>query len=136
MNSNDFKYVMQDLTNVYIGAKLSYDELMNLDEVPFKLKAIFSHYMLREVAGDTTIENHIFYIEPSSMSYLVFHKMKAGFKMSIFEKDGHGKGKAGYVSREYRIDEILNNKELLSKKDQIVVEEMHITKLSMMAVQI
>ena len=63
MNNNDFKYVMHDLTNVYIGAKLTYDEIMDLNEVPFKLKTIISHYMLKEVAGNTTIEKHIFYIK-------------------------------------------------------------------------
>ena len=26
--NNDYKYVMHDLTNIYIGAKYTYDELM------------------------------------------------------------------------------------------------------------
>ena len=46
--NNDFRYVMQDMTNVYIGAKYTYDEIMNVDEVPFKLKVILSHYMFIE----------------------------------------------------------------------------------------
>ncbi len=136
MGSNDFKYVMQDITNVYLGAKYTYDELMNVDEVPFKLKTIFSHYMLKEVSGDTTLENHVFYLEKGSLSYLAYKQMKAGFKMSVFEENGHGKGKPGYVSREYKIDEILSSEELMSKKDQIVIEEVHITKLGMLAVGI
>lgn len=136
MNSNDFKYVIHDMTNIYVGAKLSYGEMMELDEMPFKLKTIISHYMLREVAADTTIENHIFYITRDSMSYMVYKQMKARFKMSVFKENGHGKGKPGYVSQEYRIDDILDNEEIIKKRDQIVVEEMHITKLGMMAVGI
>ena len=136
MKDNDFKYVMHDLTNVYIGAKLTYDEIMDLNEVPFKLKTIISHYMLKEVAGNTTIENHIFYIKPDSFSHMVYKQMKAHFKMSVFEENGHGKGKPGYVSREYKLDEILSNPELMAKKDQIVVEEMKITMLGLMSVGI
>ena len=45
--NNDFKYVMHDMTNVYIGAKYTYDEIMDSDEVPFKFKVILSHYMLK-----------------------------------------------------------------------------------------
>lgn len=61
--NQDFKYVMQDVSRVYIGAKFTYQEMMDTDEIPFKLKAIFSHYILKEVAGDTTPENHIFLYE-------------------------------------------------------------------------
>ena len=136
MKNNDFKYVMQDLTNVYIGAKYSYDELMDCDEVPFKLKTIISHYILKEVAGDTTIENHIFYVKATDLSYMILKQMKAKFKMSVFEENGHGKGKSCYVSREYNISEILSDPLLLSKRDQILVEEMHITKIGIMSVDI
>ncbi|MDD6202817.1 MAG: hypothetical protein PUB13_07755 [Lachnospiraceae bacterium] len=136
MKNNDFKYVMQDMTNVYIGAKFTYDEIMNTDEVPFKLKAIISHYMLKEVAGDTTLENHIFYMKETDLSYFVYNQMKARFKLSIFKEDGHGKGKPGYVSREYRISEIVNSEELHEKMNEIIVEELHLTKLSLLSVSI
>ena len=49
--NRDFKYVMQDVSKVYIGAKYTYQEMMDTDEIPFKLKAILSHYILKEVAG-------------------------------------------------------------------------------------
>jgi len=134
--NNDFKHVMHDLTNIYIGGKLSYAELMNMDEVPFKLKSIFSHNMLKEVAGDTCLENHIFYINDTDLSYFVYKQLKARFKLSIFSEDGHGKGKPGYKAYEYKIDEIIKNEEIMSKKDQIIVEEMRITKMSLMSIQI
>ena len=40
MENKDFKYVMHDLTNLYIGAKHTYNELLVLEEVPFKLKTL------------------------------------------------------------------------------------------------
>ena len=61
--NNDYKYVMHDMTNIYIGAKYTYDEIMDNDDVPFKFKTILSRYILKEVAGNTTLENHIFYMK-------------------------------------------------------------------------
>lgn len=136
MPNNDFKYVMHDLTNVYIGAKYTYDELMNSDEVPFKLKTIFSHCMLREVAGDTTLENHVFYMHTTDISYQAYKQMKAKFKLSVFEENGHGRGKAGYVDREYKIEDIVENRELHEKMDQILVTELHLTKLGIMSTSV
>ncbi|MBS7303725.1 MAG: hypothetical protein KIG50_06285 [Lachnospiraceae bacterium] len=137
--NNDFRYVMQDMTNVYIGAKYTYDEIMNVDEVPFKLKVILSHYMLKEVAGNTTLENHIFYMKPDDMSYMVYKRMKARFKLNVFKEDGHGKGKPGYIQKEYKIQDIVEGPEaamLHEKMNQIFVEEMHITKLGLLSVSI
>lgn len=137
--NNDFRYVMQDMTNVYIGAKYTYDEIMNVDEVPFKLKVILSHYMLKEVAGNTTLENHIFYMKPDDMSYMVYKRMKARFKLNVFKEDGHGKGKPGYIQKEYKIQDIVEGPEaamLHEKMNQIFVEEMHITKLGLLSVSV
>lgn len=137
MQENDFKYVIQDLTNVYIGARFSYTELMERDDVPFKLRSIFSHYMLKEVAGDTTLADHVFFITPQSQSYLVYKQMKARFRMNVWElADGRKHKKDGYVSKIYTIDDIVNNEELKARMDEIMVEELHITKLGLMAVSI
>lgn len=136
IENKDFKYVMQDLTNLYIGARLSYDEIMDLDETPFKLKTIIAHYMLQEVMGDTTIANHIFYIEKNQLSYMVYKQMNAKFRMNVWVDQPTGKKKSGYQSEVFTIDEIVGNQELIKKKDEILVEEMHITKLKLLAVSI
>ena len=137
--NNDFKYVMHDLTNVYIGAKYTYDEIMNSDEVPFKFKVILSHYMLKEIAGNTTLENHLFFMKPTDESYIIYKQMKAKFKLNVFREDGHGKGKPGYVQKEYKIQEIVEGTEaafLHANMNTIFVEELHLTTLGLMAVGI
>ena len=137
--NNDYKYVMHDMTNIYIGAKFTYDEMMKNDEIPFKFKVILSHYMLREVDGNTTLENHVFYLKPTDESYMIFKQMKAKFKLNIFREDGHGKGKPGYIHKEYKVQEIVEGPEakyLHEHMNQIFVEELHITSLSLMAVGI
>ena len=56
MADQDFKYIIQDLTNIYLGARSTYEELMEDENVPHKLKEIIVRVMLTEVAPDTTPE--------------------------------------------------------------------------------
>ena len=132
MADQDFKYIIQDLTNIYLGARSTYEELMEDENVPHKLKEIIVRVMLTEVAPDTTPENHVFYMEKDSASFKAYKKMKARFKMSVWETaDGKKRKKSGYVNREYSVEEIVGSKELHEKKDTIIVEEVHISKLGL-----
>ena len=127
---------MHDLTNLYIGAKHTYDELLVSEEVPFKLKTLISRFVLREVAGDTKIEDHIFYLKETDMSYQIFKEMKARFRLNVWKDESDGVKKPGYQIKTYRIHEIIGNEELMRKKDITIVEEVHITKLGLMAVSV
>lgn len=128
MADRDYKHVVQDTTNVYIGGKLSYGEMLDIDEIPFKFKSLLSRYILRDVAPDTTIENHIFYMTKQDESYLVYNRIKAKFGLYVFDDK-----KRSYVKREYKIDEIVGNEELFAKKDTTFVEELHIYKLNLLS---
>ena len=134
MENKDFKYVMHDLTNLYIGAKHTYNELLVLEEVPFKLKTLISRFMVREVDGDTRIEDHIFYLKETDMSYQIYKEMKAKFRLSVWKDESDGVKKPGYKSLTYRIADIVGNEELMRKKDITIVEEVHITKLGLIGV--
>lgn len=132
-----FEYVMHDVSHVYIGGKLSYKDLMNHDDVPFKLRVIIAHYMLKEVAEDTTISDHLFFIEKNSLSYLAYKQMKARFKLSVWcEPDGKKRKKAGYESRLYTMDEVLEDEELRRNRDITVVEELAFKKFALAAVSV
>ena len=136
MENRDFKYVMHDLTNLYIGAKHTYDELLVSEDVPFKLKTLISRYVLREVSGETKIEDHIFYLKETDMSYQIYKEMKVRFRLSVWKDEQDGAKKPGYQSKTYRIHEIIGNEELMRKKDITIVEEVHITKLGLMGVSV
>ena len=134
MENKDFKYVIQDITKLYIGAKLTYQEMMDLDDVSFKLKVILSHYMLKEVAGDTTPENHVFYMKDTDLSYIMYKQLKAKFKMNfpVLTK----KGTWQYKSEYHTIEEIVHNEQWHEQKDRIVIEEMEIGKMRLAAIGI
>ena len=50
MADQDFKYVIQDLTNVYMGAGYTYEEMLEDDNIPHKLKEVIVRILLTEVA--------------------------------------------------------------------------------------
>lgn len=132
--NNDFKYVMQDFGNIYIGARFTYGEMMTGEDMPFKWKAVIAHYILKDVEEDTTMENHIFFMTEQDFSYQTFRELKAKFKMSVWVPADGKKQKAGhYESREYKIEEIVKSAELHRQMDSIIVEELHLTKLSLMS---
>ena len=130
MENRDFKYVLQDVSKVYIGAKFTYQEMMEEEAVPFKLKAILSHYILKEVAGDTTPENHIFFIRHTDISCLVYRQLKAKFKLDFPVRTPRGTWQ--YKSGYHTIDEILEKEDWRAKRDEIIVEEMVVTKMHIM----
>lgn len=129
MADRDYKHVVQDATNAYIGGRLSYGEMMDIDEIPFKFKTLLSRYVLKEVDPQTTIENHIFYMKPEDETYMVYKRIKAKFGMYIFDE-----AKGSYVRKEYKIDEIVGNEELFRQRNTIFVEEMHIYKLNLLSI--
>ena len=135
MADTDFKYILQDISNIYVGARSTYGELAENEDLPHKLREVIVRIILSEVAEDTTPENHLFYLTKDSASYRVMKKMKTRFRMSVWEEaDGKKRKKSGYVNREYALDEVVDSAELHQKKDTIVVEEMRVSKLGLATV--
>jgi len=58
----DYKYVMMDTAFLYLGAKYSYGEIFENDEVPFKFRTIVERYIVPEIGVEslffTADENH------------------------------------------------------------------------------
>ena len=57
--NNDFKYYMQDVGSLYLGARYSYEEMMENEMVPFKLKSIIEHYIMKDT--EAQIHPHEFF---------------------------------------------------------------------------
>lgn len=130
MADNDFKYIVQSFSDYYIGARWTYAEMMENEDMPFKWKAVIRHYLLKEVAADTTLENHIFFMTEEDFAYQTLKELKAKFKMSIWVEGKRGRG-GHYESKEYKIEEIVKSRQLHEQMDTIVVEELHLSKLAL-----
>lgn len=133
----DYKYVIQDITHVYVGAKYTYGQLQNSDEAPFKLRAILSQYMMKEVNPDMTIAQHVFQIKETDLSYLVYKQMKTRFKVFEWSKaEGRKAKKAGYVGKVYDMDGMLALHGGQKQENPPVLEEISFKKIAMMSVSL
>lgn len=132
MAENDFKYVVQSFGTFYIGARWTYGEMLENESIPFKWKAVIKHYLLKEVAPDTTMENHIFFMTEQDFAYETLKELKAKFKMSVWQAPDKKHKSGHYESREYTIEEIVKNTALHEQMDTVVVEELKLSKLALM----
>ena len=130
MAERDYKHVIQDVTNLYIGAKLTYGEMLDIDEIPFKFKVILSRYILKEMSRETNIENHIFFMKKEDMSYMIYKKLKAKFRLYVFDEE-----KESYIAHDLKIEDIVDDEYLHENMNTIFVEEMHISKINLLGVQ-
>lgn len=133
IQDNDFKYVMQDTSYIYLGARLSYEELLQEEMAAFKLKTIISQYILKDVDASATLESHFYYMTTDSFSCQTYRELKVKIKVSIPEKKRSLTGKEKYIYK----DKVYSLKEFtelnLAKKKQLglIVREIILSKLGL-----
>lgn len=131
----DFKYMLQDVSRIYIGAKYTYRELMQNPEAAFKWKSVIECYLLKETDPDTSLESDFYYMEPESFSYRTYEQLKAKLKISVLVEK---QGKQGQTERVYRekvvsVEELVKMPLAQKKKDGIVVQELILSKLALVS---
>ncbi|HKM05162.1 MAG TPA: hypothetical protein VJZ04_11360 [Lachnospiraceae bacterium] len=133
MLNEDFKYYMQDMSKIYLGASLSYDEILENEEIPFKLKAIISHYLLKEADSSMSIAEHILKMDSKSFSYMTFHQLKIKVKVTYINLYSNKKGKKIHVNKVITLEELIADKEIHGESDNVFLEEIMISKISLMS---
>ena len=130
----DFKYILQDTGNIYLGARFTYEELLEHEMIPFKLKAILTHYVLKEAAPDTTLESQFYYLTGDTFLYETFKQLKIRIKVQRQVEKKTCLGKSGIVYKEEMISlQELTEMNLARKKAcGMLIREIVISKLGMM----
>ena len=84
----NYKYSLQDTAKVYIGAKYTFAELLEQDDVAFKFRLIVERYILaeKEVDPEDTLETHLYYLKPDSFLVKIYDRIKARVKINIIEE--------------------------------------------------
>lgn len=131
---NDFKYVMMDVGNLYFGARFSFGELLKEEMVPFKMKAILTHYVLKEADAETTLESQFYYMEKGTFLYDTFIQLKTKVKVNVLtEKKGLlRKKKQVYEERTLPLKELAEMNLAKKKAAGMIIREIVISKLGMM----
>lgn len=138
MENKDFKYVIQDVSTLYIGAKFTYGEMIEDDEVPFKLKAIVQKNILSEMEPDLSLESHFYYMEDNGFIYQVYKQLRVKLKVSeiVEKKRLFGKKKKEYVSKVYSLGEFVKIPLESKMQKGIVISEITMSKLALMGISL
>lgn len=130
----DYKYVMQDAGNIYIGARYSYEELLEQEMVPFKLKTILTRYVLTEISPETTLESQFYYIEEDTFLYETYRQLKVQIKTQIQKekKTISGRTRIEYKEKIFTLQELARMNLAQKKASGMIVREIIVSKLGMM----
>lgn len=132
--NRDYKYFMQDVSTIYLGAKLSYAEILQDEMVNFKYKSIVEHYIFKDTVSETTLESHFYYMTKEQFSYKTYQQLRAKVKVSILEdkKTLFGKKKRGYATRVMPLASLVDINLAQKKARGVVIQELALSKLGLM----
>lgn len=134
LQDTDFKYVMQDTGNIYIGARLTYAELMEQEMLPFKMKTIIQHYFLKETSLETMLESEFYYLEKGSFLYETFKQLRIKVKVNVLteKKSLFGKKKMVYTEKILTLKELTEMNLARKKASGMIIREIIVSKLGLM----
>lgn len=132
---NDFKYIMQDIGSLYMGARYSYAELLGHEMAPFKLKSIIEHYIMKDTQAEITLESQFYYMGSEDFSYKTYMQLKAKVKVCMYieKKSFFGGKKMVYRNITIPIDRFVQMNLAQKKKYGVKIQEIAISKLAMMS---
>lgn len=132
----DYKYVMADTGNVYLGAKYAYGELLQNEDVPFKIRAIVERYILPQSDPETTLESEFYHMTSDSFVYRTYRQLKIRVKCSrLVEKKSffsREKKKKVYETQTMKLEDFVRMSTVQKQAQGILVQEIIVNKLAMM----
>lgn len=141
-SSRDYKYMLQDISTVYLGAKYTYGELIEEKDISFKIKTLINKYVVPELekAGidfeNLPLESHFYYMEGKGYLFQTFLQLKTKVKFSILqEKKGlFGKVKKYYVTRTMNLADFVKMPPAEKEEKGIFIQEISMSKLALLGV--
>ncbi|MCM1569390.1 MAG: hypothetical protein NC081_08085 [Roseburia sp.] len=131
----DYKYAIQDMGSLYIGAKYTLEEILEEENISFKFRLIVERYILPEADRQDTLETHLYYLEPKSFPVKIYKQLKAKVKINILEerKGLSGSRRKQYGTRILSIEQLTAMTPEEKEKRGVVVQELGMSKLALMA---
>lgn len=135
----DFKYNVQDTNRIYVGSKYTFRELLDEEELLFKLRMLMERYVLPEADLEDTLETHLYYLGPESFLVRIYRQMKARVRVSVIEEK---KGLFGrrekaeetgkrYVTKQLTVEELTAMTPEEKERKGLVVQELSVSKLAL-----
>ena len=131
----DYKYNMQDVSNLYIGAKYTFGELLEEEDILFKFRLIVERYIMPEADREDTLESHLYYLDKSSFLVQIYKQLKARIKVNLIEekKTLGGRTKREYTTKMLTAEELAGMSVEEKQKCGMVIQELKVSKLAMLS---
>lgn len=138
LRENDFKYVMQDLSHIYIGGRMSYEEVGEQYDTPSRLKSAIYRVVIDEAELTTPVGEHLLTLTPNTKTYLMYKQLAAKIKVAFMEQKVDKKGikREEYVSRVYAFEELANDNFLRDYEGEFLVQEIIFSKRRLMSLAV
>lgn len=134
LREEDYKYAIQDFSNVYLGARMTYQDLADYDGVPSKIKDAVYRIFFKEVSPDVTVAEHFMQLKEDSLSFMAYQQMRVSIKVIslVLKTDKKGKTKETYDIKDYSLQDFMSDEEIHNHPDQFLIQEISFKKRNMM----
>ena len=130
----DYKYVMQDTYQMYLGTKYSIQEVIDNEEVPFKFRLIVERYVYQDMDPETTLESQLYYLTSKDLAFRIYRQIKMKVKVNVIgeKKSLTGKRKKVYTTQILSIDQLVKLTPAEKEEKGMVIQELMCSKLALM----
>lgn len=138
MQNDDFKYIIQDTGSVYFGRELTYTEMMEREDVPFKFKAIINVHIARDADLNKKMSDHILELDTASFTYRIFEQLKLAVRVCYKEEKRSltGRKKERWVHKTCPVKQFCAEYREKVKAHEMVLEDISISKLALMVINV
>ena len=130
MDDNAYKYVLQDFTNVYIGALFTFEELIASDDCPVRFKDFVIRVICKDGDRNMTISERLLEIKENDEVYSQLQKLKLKIKVTHLLKslDKHGNEKDTYETKELSIEDFVKDDYVHDEPGEFLIQEISFKK--------
>ena len=131
----DYKYVMQDTYQLYLGAKYTFEEIIDNEEIQFKFRLIVERYVYPDVEPESSLESHLYYLADKGILVKTYKHIKLKVKFNIIEekKSLTGQTKEVYTTKILPIEQFVKMTPAQKEERGVVIQEISCSKLALMA---
>lgn len=136
--NNDFKYVIQDTNCVYFGRELTYADMMEKDDIPFKFKAVINSHFARDIDLNSKMTDHLLQISEEEFSYRIFDQLKLTVRVcyKVRKKKIGGRMTDKWIHKSCPLRQFCSEYRTQVAGGDMMIEDCSISKLALMMLSI
>lgn len=130
----DYKYSMLDSNCLYIGAKYTFEEILENEDILFKFRKVVADSLLKDNDKEDTLESFLYFLEPDDFRVQVLKQMRCKIRISSIKEVGIFKKRKEYVTSFISVTDLVKLSKEEKEKIGIVIQELRVNKLALLTV--